>query len=291
MPSGRVLLTSMTIRNWLSRHRFIGFVLVTYGFTWSFHWVVFQLGLPQSWTFSVLIGLGAYGPAVGAAVVIWASGGDLRAWGRQALVWRVRPVWWLVALGLPALIIVGATGVFVLMGGDLVLGGIESLVIYPFLLVYALVLGGGQEELGWRGFAQPYLQERHGALVAALGIGLVWAAWHAPLFVLPGATQTGFNAGIYVGGILAESVILAWLYNNTTGSVLLAGLFHAGNNVVMNWYPVNNVLFVDGVRDESVALLGQVAALVTLIVAVGLIVAVYGPRRLANHPIPTDVSR
>lgn len=277
----------MRPRNWISRHQFASFVLVTYAFTWTVHGVLFLLDLPQSWTFSVLAGIGAYGPVVGAAVVVWASDGDLRAWVMQAFKWRVHPAWWAVALLLPAFIIVAATGVFVLLGGELVVTGLETLFVYPFLLLYVLVIGGGQEELGWRGFAQPHLQGRYGAFVSAIIIGVVWASWHAPLFLLPGATQTGFDFGMYLGGILAESVILAWVYNNTGGSVLLAGLFHAGNNVAMNWYPVNNVLFEDGVRNEAVASLGQLSALVALAVIVAVIVAVYGVRRLSRHEVPT----
>ncbi|WP_254823894.1 CPBP family intramembrane glutamic endopeptidase [Haloglomus halophilum] len=277
----------MDVRNWISEHRLVSFIAVTYAFTWTVHGALFQLGLPQSWTFSILAGLGAYGPVVGAAVVVWASDGDLRSWVMQAFRWRVHPAWWAVALLLPAGIIVGATGVFVLLGGELVVTGLETLVVYPFLLLYVLVIGGGQEELGWRGFAQPYLQERYGALAAALGIGVIWATWHAPLFIIPGATQSGFDFALYFGGILAESVILAWVYNNTGGSVLLAGLFHAGNNVAMNWYPVNNVLFVDGIQDEWVASTGQLAAFVVLALLVVAIVAAYGTRRLSRHPVPT----
>jgi membrane protease YdiL (CAAX protease family) len=286
MPLRRLYPYAMHVRDLISEHRFVSFVLVTYAFTWTFHAALFQLGLPQSWTFSTLVGIGAYGPVVGAAVVVWASGGDLRSWVMQAFRWRVHPAWWAVALLLPAFVIVGATGVFVLLGGDLVVTGLETLVVYPFLLIYVLVIGGGQEELGWRGFAQPYLQERYGAFTAALGVGVVWATWHAPLFLVPGATQGGFDFALYFGGILAESVILAWLYNNTGGSVLLAGLFHAGNNVAMNWYPVNNVLFVDGIRDEWVASTGQLAAFVVLAALVVLIVTGYGPRRLARRPVP-----
>mgnify|MGYP000100221690 CR=1 FL=1 len=277
----------MDLRAWVSRHQFLSFVLVAYAFTWTFHAVLFGLGLPQSWTFSVLAGLGAYGPVVGAAFVVWASGGDLRAWVGQAFRWRVSPVWWVLVLVLPGLVIAGATGVFVLLGGELLLTGLDTLVVYPLLLLYVLVIGGGQEELGWRGFAQPHLQGRYGAFTAALVVGVVWAVWHAPLFLLPGSTQSGFDFGLYLGGILAESVLLAWVYNGTDGSVLLAGLFHAGNNVAMNWYPVNDVLFEGGVRDESVAFLGQLAALLTLLFLVGVVVAVYGPRRLSHHGVPT----
>ncbi|MFB6069957.1 MAG: CPBP family intramembrane glutamic endopeptidase [Halanaeroarchaeum sp.] len=278
----------MVIREWISRHRFVSFLLVTYAFTWTFHGVLFQLNMEQSWTFSVLAGLGAYGPVVGAALVVWASGGDLRAWIGQAFRWRVAPKWWLIALALPILVIVGATVIFVLIGGDLVVSGLETVVVYPLLLLYTLVIGGGQEELGWRGFAQPLLQERFGALWTALLVGLVWATWHAPLFLLPGATQGGFDFAIYLGSLLAESVILAWLYNSTRGSVLLAGLFHAGNNVAMNWYPANNVLFVDGVRNQEVAFHGQAAAFIALLLVVAVIVAIYGHRHLSRGGMPTD---
>lgn len=276
----------MSLRSWVSDHRFVSFVAVTFAVTWTFQALLFALDIANPWAFSVLIGLGAYGPVIGAAVVLRASGEPLKPWAMQAFKWRVRPVWWLVALALPAVVIAGATVVFVLLGGELQLVGFETLWIYPLLLLYALIIGGGQEELGWRGFAQPHLQERYGAFTAAVGIGFVWAAWHAPLFLQPGATHGGFDVLLYLGGILAESVILAWLYNSTKGSVLLAGLFHAGNNAAMNWYPVNNVVLVDGVLDASIAFLGQLAALVVLALLVVAIVAVYGPRRLARHAVP-----
>jgi CAAX protease family protein len=38
------------------------------------------------------------------------------------------------------------------------------------------------EELGWTGFALPRLRRQHGLLATALPLGLVWGAWHFPLF-------------------------------------------------------------------------------------------------------------
>lgn len=71
----------------------------------------------------------------------------------------------------------------------------------------ALLLGGGLEEVGWRGCLQPALRAllggglsdagraRAGAvageLLAPLATGAVWAVWHVPLFFIPGAFQNG----------------------------------------------------------------------------------------------------
>ncbi len=65
-----------------------------------------------------------------------------------------------------------------------------------------LFLGGGFEEIGWRGCLQPALEaavgnrlgsgpraRAAGALAAPLVTGVIWGLWHAPLCVLPGAFQ------------------------------------------------------------------------------------------------------
>jgi membrane protease YdiL (CAAX protease family) len=43
------------------------------------------------------------------------------------------------------------------------------------------------EEPGWRGFALPRLIERLGANVGTVILGIAWALWHRPLFVVFGA--------------------------------------------------------------------------------------------------------
>jgi uncharacterized protein len=56
--------------------------------------------------------------------------------------------------------------------------------------VYILLAGGGvDEELGWRRFALPRLQERYGPLIASEVLGLFWAGWHIPAWFTVGSGQ------------------------------------------------------------------------------------------------------
>ena len=50
----------------------------------------------------------------------------------------------------------------------------------PFLL-YNLFSFGYGEEVGWRGFALPFLQQRFTATISSLLLTIFWAIWHLPL--------------------------------------------------------------------------------------------------------------
>ena len=63
-------------------------------------------------------------------------------------------------------------------GGDYSRLGISPL----FYLCKALVFGG-IEEIGWRYFFQPALQEKLTYLVSTLFTFLAWSLWHITLFL------------------------------------------------------------------------------------------------------------
>jgi membrane protease YdiL (CAAX protease family) len=48
--------------------------------------------------------------------------------------------------------------------------------------VAAGLVAGIFDEMGWTGFAVPWLRRQHGLLGTALLVGLVWGAWHSPAF-------------------------------------------------------------------------------------------------------------
>ena len=51
-------------------------------------------------------------------------------------------------------------------------------------------------------------------------LGVLWAAWHLPLFFFPGADTQGQSFPVYRLVVTARSVAIAWLYANTRGSLL-----------------------------------------------------------------------
>jgi len=103
-----------------------------------------------------------------------------------------------------------------------------------------LIAGSFGEEVGWRGLAQPRLQLKHGALPAAVAIGVLWSLWHLWPVVAPGGFAMTGVSGVVLTFIrlTATSVVYAWLLNNTRGSLLIVMLAHAGHNIAAQVVPL-----------------------------------------------------
>ena len=97
------------------------------------------------------------------------------------------------------------------------------------LIFLTMILGGGLEELGWRGVAQPLLERRFRRLASAAIVGVAWAIWHVPLFFIHGVAQYGANFPLFAADVLGNAFLLAWIYGGT-GSILVCVLFHAASN-------------------------------------------------------------
>ena len=205
------------------------FALLTFTLSWS-AWGVAALTSTGRPPRTALVA-GAFGPPLAAVAIVAAGEADLRAWLAARLRWRVAARWYAVALAIPLALAGLVSAAVVLAGGSLdrsVLPG--RLAMFPLLLLFTALLGGGQEELGWRGFAQPRLEERFGAPTASVVVGVLWACWHLPLFWL-GAPRNGTGSfALYAGLVVGFAVVLGWLYDRAGGSVLPAVLLHAGVN-------------------------------------------------------------
>lgn len=223
-------------------------VVAFFALTLALSWVVWIPGALGLVDFGSLVTgavvIGGFGPLVAAGIVTWLVGDSLRAWAGQVLRWRIRPRWYLAAVGIPPLVVAVVTLAYVALGNPLELPAVVRQVpLYAVPLVHVLgmgsvfLVGGGQEELGWRGFALPRLLERVDAVTASLVIGTVWGLWHLPLFMLEGSGQYGGPFVHYLVSTLALSVIFTWLYLGTGRSVLLAMILHASYNTATVYLP------------------------------------------------------
>jgi membrane protease YdiL (CAAX protease family) len=101
------------------------------------------------------------------------------------------------------------------------------------VVVFALVVNGFGEEMGWRGFAAERLLRTHGLTRTAVLVAGMWGGWHLPLFwVLPSFRELGPAGTVgWAVGLLAGSVVLTALLRGSGGSVLLVAAWHIAFNV------------------------------------------------------------
>jgi uncharacterized protein len=101
---------------------------------------------------------------------------------------------------------------------------------FPYILIMIL-LGGGQEEFGWRGYALPLLENKFGIWFANIILGSIWAFWHIPLWFITGTSQSYMNFGGFMLLMLGYSFILSWIRkisdNRQFSGLYVHGLFNA----------------------------------------------------------------
>ncbi|MFJ6787454.1 CPBP family intramembrane glutamic endopeptidase [Streptomyces angustmyceticus] len=89
------------------------------------------------------------------------------------------------------------------------------------------------EEFGWTSYLRPRLFGGR-TVPSTIATGLIWAVWHFPLAFIGYAEFTNLATGLAVWTLSfqLQEIILMWLYQRS-GSVWVASLAHAGNNMVL----------------------------------------------------------
>jgi membrane protease YdiL (CAAX protease family) len=219
-----------------TRGRFAIFVAASFAISWAC-WLLAPVIKPESATAAaVLSALGGFGPGIAAVVVIGqiGGGGALRGWLTRCLQWRIgwRVFAW--ACLLPLAVLVPAALLHVALGGAPGSSPVTGhLPMAAANVVLILLLGGPLgEEFGWRGYALPALQVRHGWRASSLLLGVVWGLWHLPLFFIEGSLHSGLPMLPFMASAIALSVVFGWLSLRSRGSVLPALVLHTA----VNWW-------------------------------------------------------
>jgi membrane protease YdiL (CAAX protease family) len=208
------------------------FFILAYGWTWLCWWSVVaaskdRLSLPISQEY--LATLGQFGPFAAGLIVTAVTEGRVGVYSfLSSLVrWRARPRWVLVSLLLlPATMLTAIVVYRWLERGSIgALQFRESWSTLPLHFVYLLLLGGALgEEPGWRGFALPRFQARYGLFTTNIGLGLLHAGWHLPLWWM---YPPPCPYPMFVAGAVLLTFLFTWLWNHTDGSVFYCLVFHA----------------------------------------------------------------
>jgi membrane protease YdiL (CAAX protease family) len=204
---------------WVKKHPLTIYFILAFLITWIAI-APLVLSAQKLWAVSlppVWHALGALGPIAAAFLVTALAEGKsgvadlLRRLGR----WRVGGGWLLVAIGSPLLLFFLATLLLRITSGawpdlsKITTGENATWAWIGSSLLFAVAYGFG-EEVGWRGFALPRLQQGRTPVAATTILTIFWVLWHLPMFfyrfefglgvtIQPSANLTGtFRGAVYL---------------------------------------------------------------------------------------------
>jgi hypothetical protein len=273
------------------------FVLLAYGlaWVWSGFWLLPYLGtlLTQSTTPTDMVE--RLGPA--------ATLGTMLTPMIAALIMRIfvskegvkgslgllrSPKYYLAALIVPAVFVSAVILIVQALGLGEFRWSEANWFVYLMLLVIALpvTLFTFGEEYGWRGYLLPRLLPL-GEIRASVLLGVIWGVWHLPL-ILAGLNYPGVNVWmdiiVFTFVTVALSFTYTWFYVASSGSVLVAAVFHASTNQFSDtfWVPP----FLSGTNPFAPSLVSAVLIMALVVVVYRLFrrsVRVEDPERFI-HP-------
>ncbi|MFN8449024.1 MAG: type II CAAX endopeptidase family protein [Anaerolineae bacterium] len=262
----------------MKSHPTISFFVLAYVISWTLFFPA--VAVSQGWLSGnssiteVITMFGNYGPLIAALIVTAALEGRT---GIRALLARLRPgvknrIWYFAVL-IPAGILLVSLIIGDMLGLPHDAFPLTSLLLIPPYFLVIFFNAGIAEEIGWRGFALPHLQQQHNALESSLLLGVVWAGWHIPAFLMAGNYHQGMSLPLFVVDALALSILLTWVTNGS-GSLLIPVLMHTVINTSLGFIPLVAVgdLTVNRFVTWAVVL---------------VVIALAGAKRLGGHSAPS----
>jgi membrane protease YdiL (CAAX protease family) len=219
------------------------FLLIAFGIAWLNLLAVWLLGMgsaqdaeaaqPNPLLYVITAPL-ALAPAIAAIVVRkWVT---REGFGDAGLRLHLRTGWpyYLYAFLFPLIVVPIAVAAWVLLRSgqpDWSALSLETLLPLPIMALAMTLLYFG-EEFGWRGYLQLRLAPGR-PLLAAIGTGLIWSAWHYPMLLLGSVgVETGLALLLHLTFSVLLSIFLGWLQVRSE-SVWPACLAHAVNNSIL----------------------------------------------------------
>lgn len=203
----------------IRRHPVLTFFLLAYVLCWG--------AIPWQSFF-------APGVLVAALIVVSLTEGvdGLKAMGSRLIRWRVRWVWYAIAIVVPLTVKFASIGLNVTLGAP-VAEIAEFSVWYSLPMAMAINIVNPlnaqlPEESSFRGWAQPKLQATRTPLAATVLMAVGVTVWHIPFFLMP---QFG-SSPVEAAATVAVTFWYAWLFNHASGSSLITLIAHATEGTI-----------------------------------------------------------
>ena len=173
-----------------------------------------MIPIPLVWLLTRVVD---FGPTIAGLIMITLLAGKsgLRTTRLELGRWRVNPIWYVIAIGVPAILAGSAVGIFFTLGNEF--NGVLAVpmrqipIIFGGWIAIRFLIGGGLgEEIGWRGFALNQLLKIQGALKASIVIGLIWTFWHLPAHLVSDNLLVNLVAQLLI--TIPYAIIFTWVY-------------------------------------------------------------------------------
>ncbi len=232
-----------SVKKWIWKESSV-FLVATFSVTWLLWLGAYLNSAPIS--ARLVMGGTAVPSALGLIfTAVFGGKSELKALLYSALRLKAPGIWWLYGVLLFPAVLLCVWVVFAAAGGIL---PPEQFPIWflPLAFLYIFTcMGPLGEELGWRGFLLKRVLPQWGVLKSGLILGLIWSAWHLPLFLIPGTIQQeigkmGFLVAVcgYFLYTTCISLLITILYARTEGNLLLCMVFHTVCNMSLGVAPI-----------------------------------------------------
>lgn len=225
----------------MNKKKLITYLIITFAITYTCWWglaLLTSLDIVDSsqGVFTLIHVIGGFGPTVAAVSVL--PDKSPKAIVKFVFSCKKNSFWYLLLFCAIQALVIGVSS----METNPALPWYAA----PIVLLSATLIGGGNEEPGWRGIMQPELEKKFPFPVATLITGCVWMAWHIPLWFVEGTAQQGINFGLYCIYGLILSFWLATICKKTN-SVFFCTVFHGFSNLMISFFIIKvNAFLVSG---------------------------------------------
>ena len=223
-------------------------------------------------------------PMVAALILVYRENGIIgviQLLKRTYDVRRIKNKIWL----LPILLVFPSIGFLnywiVRVGGTPIQSPTFSLTVFlGYCTVFFMTYG---EEIGMTGYAIDPMQQRYSALTSGILLGLVWAGYHIPGFIISRfySFEWIFFHALYT---IVSRILFVWVYNNSGRSLFSMALLHWTFGLFWSFWPTDNLQRAVSFYDPRIC--ATIAIVYTLVVLFLWGAKTLASYRYSNHKLP-----